>query len=247
MEGTAMWYQGVKSHWHQQVAQNHRYLYSKRAGVCPSQEYLEKRTSQFQDGFWYIMLNLYLLKEWMKRTQRVGSRELGSCFRCTRTKWRWQTASSACPATLESLSSDKSVTIGLIHECFIETTVQIILMYLDGIFFRNVKVSDEFLLVCLFSSLSALVMGILQAMSQRALRLPNPMSPLHSCLPGSHLQALTLNWSLPWQSNYYCWEANYPKSSSIKQSVYCAPRLCRSGSTQWRQEAKGGVLTHRQW
>lgn len=65
-------------------------------------------------------------------------------------------------------------------------------MYLDGIFFRNVKVSDEFLLVCFFS-LSALLMGILQAMSQRALRLPNPMSPLHSCLPGSHLQALTLN------------------------------------------------------
>lgn len=44
-----------------------------------------------------------------------------------------------------------------------------------------------------FFPLSALLMGILQAMSQRALRLPNPMSPLHSCLPGSHLQALTLN------------------------------------------------------
>lgn len=49
-----------------------------------------------------------------------------------------------------SVLTRESVTIRLIHEYFIETTVQIILMCLDGIFFRNVKVSDEFLLVCLF-------------------------------------------------------------------------------------------------
>lgn len=85
----------------------------------------------------------------MKTHSEGCNRELGTRF-LHKDKGKMTNASYACVATLESLSSDKSVTSGLIQECFIETTVQIILMCLDGIFLRNVKVSDEFLLACLF-------------------------------------------------------------------------------------------------
>lgn len=65
---------------------------------------------------------------------------------------------------------------------FIETTVQIILMCLDGIFSGMSRLVMKFF----FSFLSALVMEILQPLSLRVL----------GVLPGSHLQALNLNRSL---------------------------------------------------
>lgn len=67
-------------------------------------------------------------------------------------------------------------------------------------------------------------MEILQPLSLRVL----------GVLPGSHLQALNLNRSLPWQPKYYCCKLDYPESCGLNQSLYYAHRLCSSGSTRCR-------------